>query len=52
MRPKEVTFRLLKDTIDTAVKNMMAGDWTGINVKLYCSTNGLNVLGTQKLFIL
>ena len=48
-RPKEVTFRLLKETIDTAIKNMMTRYWTKPNVKVYCSVNCLNLLGTQKI---
>ena len=49
MRPKEATFRFLKETVDTAIQKMMTGDWTETNVKIYCSANGLNVLGIHKL---
>ena len=28
IRPKEVTFRFLKETVDTTIDNMMTGDWT------------------------
>ena len=49
MRPKEVTFKLLRDILDTAGENMRKGKWSEGNVKAYCTANGLNVLGTQKL---
>ena len=49
MRPKEVTFKLLREILDTAGENMRKGKWFEGNVKAYCTANGLNVLGTQKL---
>ena len=28
---------------------MITGDWNDTNVKVYCSANGINMLGTQQL---
>ena len=49
MRPKEATFKLLRDMLDTAGENMRNREWSDVNVKAYCTANGINVLGTQKL---
>ena len=49
MRPKEVTFRVLKVTLDVAVDKMRKGIWSEINVKTYRTANGINKLGTHKL---
>ena len=39
MRPKEVAFRVLKDTLDFAGDEMREGIGSGINVKAYCTAN-------------
>ena len=49
MRPKEVTFRVLKDTLDVARYKMREGIWSENNVQAYCTANGINVLCAQKL---
>ena len=49
LRPIELTFDILKKCIDKASNMMMAGDWSEANVMAYCSANGINNEGYQKI---
>ena len=35
MRPVKLTFEFLKETVDTVMKKILAGDWTETSVKTY-----------------
>ena len=47
IRPVKLTFEFLKETVDTTMKKLLAGDWTETHVKKFCSSNGINASGTK-----
>ena len=49
LKPEEITFELLKNTVTTATTNLMEGKWSETSTFVYCGAHGINVQGTKKL---
>ena len=43
LKPEEITFELLKNTVTTATTNLMEGKWSETNTFVYCGAHGINV---------